>query len=562
MVQFDNRKYVMPMPKFTSSSREGVATVNVIADQLSSFEIIHLPENRKRHIAWVSLYSDEATLRFPVPENVVCFLLPSDRVRDALIKHSTALGLLILEENESIPDYLDQEGTLIKSRLFIIRRNASSPSLAELLGILQTMLFELYQWDALCREIVQRDGSVQELINVSANLFDNWIDITDGTYTLLAHVRDMSPPDTLSKNLVDLGCHSAVQVNAALSTGVFREWAEQSGVNVFTPNELVPFEHITYIIRTGKTYEGHVIMVCNNRPSTRGLLDLFETFARHCERLMVGVHNSADQPPFEGFLTRLLDNDSPRQDYVENQCTIIGIEDSTTFCFTIIDTSGSSYAEQSLLLLSNAKAALPGSLVMLYDNQLVALFHAPNFDSFIITNQLAKLKAFCIQYECTAYRSNVFFSIEDLHVAYEQATATREYRNAIDNSMAINGVSERIPIYRFTDVFVFLLGDSRKTAQHLIEFTAENSHLDIIERLQLDNKVCDLKVLYQYLVNERKSTPTAEQLHMHRNNVLHRVQSIEKRYYLDLDNHFTRQYLLACFRLKINRSAKFRKLLL
>lgn len=147
-------------------------------------------------------------------------------------------------------------------------------------------------------------------------------------------------------------------------------------------------------------------------------------------------------------------------------------------------------------------------------------------------------------------------------MAYEQATATREYRNAIDNSMAINGVSERIPIYRFTDVFVFLLGDSRKTAQHLIEFTAENSHLDIIERLQLDNKVCDLKVLYQYLVNERKSTPTAEQLHMHRNNVLHRVQSIEKRYYLDLDNHFTRQYLLACFRLKINRSAKFRKLLL
>lgn len=73
--------------------------------------------------------------------------------------------------------------------------------------------------------------------------------------------------------------------------------------------------------------------------------------------------------------------------------------------------------------------------------------------------------------------------------------------------------------------------------------------------------VCDLKLLYCYLFNERKATPTATQLHMHRNNVLYRIRSIEKRYGLDLDQFEARQRLLNCYRIKIMTSWQFRDML-
>lgn len=563
MVQPDIQEPAMISIQPITPLRDGIATVNIIADLLDSYEILHIPENRKRRIAWMSLCLDEAVMKLPVAEHLACLLVQTSNAYEALISHPMALGLLILEENESLPNSLENEEGSIKSRLFIVRRHETSLATLELLTLLQTTLFNLYRWDMQCREIVQWNGSVQALVDISTNLFTNWIDVTDATYTLLAHVRGMEPPDTLSKNLIELGCHSAAQVTAARDTGVFGKWAEQSGIDVFSPTELVPFDHVSYIMKTGKVYRGHVVMVCNNEPPTPGFIDLFEAFAHHCERIVVGNYGATSSTlPFEGFLTHLLDNNSPRQDYIENQRAIIGIEDSSTFCFALIDNSEGSYAEQSLLLLSNAKTALPSSLVMLYENALVALFHAPEFDSLVITDQMAKLESFCANYECTAYRSNVFFAIEDLHCAYEQAQMAREYRNAIDNSMASENASRRRLVYRFSDSFTFLLGDTGETAQRLVEFTSENSHLDVIERLQLDNNVCDLKMLYRYLVNERKATPTAEQLHMHRNNVLHRMRSIEKRYHLDLESYFTRQYLLACFRLKISRSANFRKMLL
>ena len=109
---------------------------------------------------------------------------------------------------------------------------------------------------------------------------------------------------------------------------------------------------------------------------------------------------------------------------------------------------------------------------------------------------------------------------------------------------------------------MFLVGESDEESGVLVDFVTDNSHLDIIARLQLENSVSDLKMLYHYLVNERKATSAAEQLHMHRNNVLHRIKTIKKKYYLDLNDYFTRQYLLTCYRMKINRSAEFRKKLL
>ena len=54
------------------------------------------------------------------------------------------------------------------------------------------------------------------------------------------------------------------------------------------------------------------------------------------------------------------------------------------------------------------------------------------------------------------------------------------------------------------------------------------------------NNTDNTRVLYWYLVFERKATETGEYLHMHRNSVLYRIERLEEQYNLNLDNYQTR----------------------
>ena len=261
----------------------------------------------------------------------------------------------------------------------------------------------------------------------------------------------------------------------------------------------------------------------------------------------------------------MLDNPSPSQDYVENQKATIGIEEMGAFCVAVIDSSEGAYSEQPMFLLSQARESLINALVMSYDNALFALFYAPTLQSEIILTMAKRLEQFCERFDCLAFESTIFSAIENLSLAYQQARATKHYRYAIENGLVdstADAPEGRSRVFFFADAFCCLVYDLENITDPLITYSLHNSQLDIIEQLQGENEVSDLKVLYYFLYNERKATPTAKQLGMHRNNVLYRISAIEKRYHFDLDDFSTRQYLLACYRMKINSSPQFRKQLL
>ena len=56
----------------------------------------------------------------------------------------------------------------------------------------------------------------------------------------------------------------------------------------------------------------------------------------------------------------------------------------------------------------------------------------------------------------------------------------------------------------------------------------------------LDKNTNNCEVLYTYLLNERRATETANSLHMHRNNVVYRINRIEEMLGISLDDKTTR----------------------
>lgn len=55
-------------------------------------------------------------------------------------------------------------------------------------------------------------------------------------------------------------------------------------------------------------------------------------------------------------------------------------------------------------------------------------------------------------------------------------------------------------------------------------------------------------LLYTYLVNERKSTDTAKQLHMHRNNVIYHIDRLAEKMGIDLDDPEERLRLMLTYK--------------
>ena len=546
----------------TPSATSNVVTINVVLDQLENFETLHRPDKTRR-LSWCTVAGagfGEQNDAFQ--ENELLVVMHSNNLDASLSEYPLATGLLVLRHDE--PFSIDSPNIARDrlARMAIVREPVGSMPFSTLLAKLQNIFFAMYQWSSTCRRIVDFGESLQDLIDTSYPIFRNWIDVNDATYSLLAYTAQVEPPDELSRSLVKNGSHSSEQIELAKNEGVIREWKEQEDIAVFEPDERVPFELATKILRIGDTYGGHVVMVCTERSLTPGLLDLFEFFGNCCQAIVERDNRKEKNElvAYQDFLLKLVEGVSLNPGYVANQKSIIGIEGTKYYCLASIDSAGGAYENQPEFLLSVVHATFPLSLAMNYDGSLLVMFYASDFDDKSIDNQFKLIEDFCERYECVGYISTAFKTIEHLHYAHEQTKMARKYRSSIEDGTPQSSTKRR-RVFRFLDAFSYYSCDFTDQHDPFISFCLNNTPLDVITKLEHDRDVNDLKLLYAFLRNERRATQTAEQLHMHRNNVLYRVKSITQRYQLNLDDFDVRQSLLACFRAKINSSMSFRALL-
>ena len=420
-------------------------------------------------------------------------------------------------------------------------------------------IFKVREWANNLTSIIARKGSIQEIIDASEKLFDNFIDVNDSTYSLVARTKSIDPVDPLSMELVRLGCHNLDTLKSAESVGAFEEWREQTGMHVFEPNSTVPFKYVTSVLRDGNSYAGHVVMVCNNHDATPGMLDLFKTLSLACQHVV----NSAffNESPTAVFLRKIIDDPRLTQAYFDEQAILLGLKTTGHFGLTLIDYQSGDYAEQPSWVASMLQKSYSGCFVFSYENSLLVLgIYEDNYVNQRKEN-LNGLESFCREMNCIAYASDAFERLRDLRFALKQTRIARSYKTCIDIELRpIDNIDSRRTIL-FRDAFAYYHLDGREQDPDLWSFCMGHTVLDDIASADPGHSVNDAKLLYCYLFNERKTTPTAQQLHMHRNNVLYRIGSIEKRFGIDLDQFGERERLICCYRYKILTSNKFRQLL-
>lgn len=227
----------------------------------------------------------------------------------------------------------------------------------------------------------------------------------------------------------------------------------------------------------------------------------------------------------------------------------------------MIDYRGGEYSEQPSWVASMLQKTFPDYQVFPYEDSLLVLSFCKEGHIERRKEDFEKLDAFCLEMKCTAYASDTFEHLRNLRFAFAQTRIARSYKSCIDIEMRpLDNIDSR-RVFHFGDAFAYYCLDGRETDPDLWSFCMDHTILDDIVAAEPGHSISDVKLLYCYLFNERKTTPTAQQLHMHRNNVLYRIGSIEKRFGIDLGQFGVRERLISCYRYKILTSNKFRQLL-
>lgn len=553
----------MIVDTWTSSSRRlsGTATVNMVLDWLEDFDVVSAPDNPSRAVTWcaVPLRPEKNT---PADDRTILYLVEATGIEQLFTQHPNAIGLVILQQDEpfstdafSLPPAFHRQLAVVRSKVPASKNELQGIALSTIYsGIL-----EIREWANALTSIIARKGSIQEIIDASEKLFDNFIDVNDSTYSLIARTKNIDPVDPLSMELVRLGCHNVDAVKSAESIGALEEWRDQTGVHVFEPDSTVPFKYVTDVLRDGNSYAGHVVMVCNNHDATPGMLDLFKMLSSACQQVVNGAF--FNESPAAVFLRKVIDDPRLTQAYFDEQSALLNLETSGRFGLTMIDYQSGDYAEQPSWIASMLQKSYPGCLIFSYESSLLVLgIYQEDYVNHRKEN-LNGLESFCQEMNCMAYTSDVFERLRDLRFALKQTRIARSYKTCIDIELRpIDNIDNRRTIL-FRDAFAYCRLDGREQDPDLWSFCMGHTVLDDIAAADPGHSVNDTKLLYCYLFNERKTTPTAQQLHIHRNNVLYRIGSIEKRFGIDLDQFGERERLICCYRYKILTSNKFRQLL-
>ncbi len=542
-------------------------TINALVDFLADFEVVSQPADMRRRITWCSvpIADDQDELMGAVvsaeKQSTLLYLLRLDNVEQEMRANPYAIGILVLKKGDRERSALEALDSQVVKRLLVLVHKERNISLMEVQSRIQLMLFRYGFWIERLMGIIDRRGTLQEMVDVSEAILGTFLDISDATYGLVAYTKNTAPPDAYSRELIQLGFHGPFVMEQAQEHGFLSDWREQKGIDVLGPTERVPFRFMTDIICLEGKYWGHIVLVCSSKPYTPGLEDMFALFTGMCKRLVEHAEKRDTKlfSPGSSVLLKLLRDPLCNRDYVSNQMSNVGVETRGCFCVACVNRSWGDYTDQPHYLISKLRVKFPSALVFDYEDRTVLLFTTEFCEGRATYDLAQEFESFNHRYGCRTFLSDQFESLFDLPLAYRQTKLVEKYRRCIRAFRnPFDGESEKSS-FCFEEAFCICLEDeSVRIDDDLLSFCLVNSKIDELIASTVDSDVSDLVLLYRFLACERKATPTATALNMHRNNVLYRIKSIERRFGFDLDRHHTRERLLACYRLRALQSAEFR----
>ena len=399
--------------------------------------------------------------------------------------------------------------------------------------LIQNRFFTILEWIQKIHKTMIHDGTMQDILDLSAPVIDNYIAVSDSSLMLMAYTRSIPCDDPICINLVKYGYHPEETVQKWKEFDLFSLWENTDSIYVDDTLATAKYVCLNKIFKFRNVYFAHAVLTCNRKPPTPGMIDLFKMFV---DELAVYIERaweakSACNHIYETFLTDLIEGSVSSVKVIEERAQYVGIPLSGRYClFQIVPNNLANMSIGKMLM--EFSDLFPRFKFIRYQQRIVALnIFFPNED---LNEQLESicrnLEGFLEKYDAMCGVSLCFNCLSETPFCFKQSTLALKYigRSGSLNSL-INKREYASPrIGRFSQSYaICLLGEHEPNAEvwHHSEY---HNMLQKLHEYDVRHKGNTIQILQLYLSLERNATHTGAALNMHRNNVIYHINRIEE----------------------------------
>lgn len=189
-IHIENRTSAHLSPK-SKHIYNSIVTINMVSDALDDFELLQLPQHPERTIAWTCTLPADHDAFDTFEKNDVLLIVGASSILEGCLPAELP-ALVVLGHDEPYDTQASWRINAEKRPVIVVRslrEESVSESLGRALNSIQLLLFKMSRWANQLHDILLSSGSIQDIVDASEEVFDNFIDVTDSTYNLLLSQR-------------------------------------------------------------------------------------------------------------------------------------------------------------------------------------------------------------------------------------------------------------------------------------------------------------------------------------------------------------------------------------
>jgi sugar diacid utilization regulator len=501
------------------------------------------PKPETAGIEWVEYFSPDVGFE---SENTL-YVASRSAIRDVPVPDGT-ICILTKSKGDSAFKMKDHGNVILLNR-------ETSPY--EIITLIRDTILKFHDWEINMLDCVMRKD-LQELLAYSGRIIGNTLLIFNSDFRLIAYSKDIPCNDSFFRTLIQ---NNTSPNNSASQFAQMDEFTTvfpnpSNDTNVKERAHDVPIVNKT--IRLGDLPRIHVCMLCNNRPATAGCIEMFDILAKNLSLFMereapIGNSQSSINP----FVIDLLENRIHDAIAIDNRAEFCKIPNQKLYSLFVVNFTKNT-SNDYLHALKTLAEVLPDAFVVPYNNSLIVICYFKSCEMRLETNAWIKTIIEAIGDTHTEIGVGTPEPmIHNLRIAYIRATTAIEYGKRVQDRKEIFlpdrsdiNLHQQHRVYLYETYYIY----------HIINYiSAENKTifdtsfcLRGLAKLRAYDKATgmdNLKLLYCHLQYERSVSKTAAQLHMHRNNVIYRINRIEDLLNVHLNEHDFRFKFLFIYRI-------------
>lgn len=507
-------------------------TIHMIQDRLAGYNAQYRPgQDMNQSFAEVRLMGSKGGAL--VPDTL--YVCTSGQLRRARLEGAERAAFICVGG-----DGVEDRPALRCAHFFTVNREGVC--LADLMNDLLDCFQRLNDWERRLEEAILRGKSAQELVDLSAPVFEyNYFLFWDASYNLLAYTKGVEPPNEKIERIVRQGFFAKemtdelVRMNYIKNAMAFTKPTFRPATNYMN----LPFILKTFVVAQRVQYI--ISLYYTESEPSQGMADLFQVFVSQLEAYIAHRADSTRRRAgrTDRCLADLIENPGKGEEYLRDRACVLGLKEEDAYRLCVVSFQEYSM-EQAQYMRMRVRSSCGRPIATVYQEGLLILFNLGE-------NSLREQETWAERLQkllellpvCRAYAafSSTLSGCANVNTAFKQAMVAMTYGRRLDPARAA---------YYYRDYYIY----------HMIESYSQHFPLEkmYVQKLALfmdtsNYKNSNLYLLRTYLINERNISQTAKLLYMHRNSVIYRIARIRETLNMDLDDPDVRLRLLISFKI-------------